>query len=165
MRMRLGSWARERARRLWAEPEAGAGVIEFAVVFVGLVVPLVYAIVTMAGVQRAMLGTSSAAREAGRVFAVAASESQGRAAADQAAREILANHDLHEATRRRVTITADCPADATGCSGGFGRGAAVEVTVVYRVPVAGFLQPVVGLELPVKATHRTRVDRYRELSR
>ena len=161
---RLLAFVRTRNARLRAAPEEGSGVIEFAVIFVGLVVPLVYAIVTMAGVQRAMLGTSSAAREAGRVYAVADSEAQGRVRADQAAGEILANHDLDEGARRRVTITAFYPADELDCSGGFGRGATVEVTVTYRVPVAGFLQPVVGIDLPVKATHRTRIDRYRELT-
>jgi hypothetical protein len=39
----------------------------------------------------------------------------------------------------------------------------VVVTVTYRVPVAGFLQPLIGAELPVQASHRTRVDRFRGL--
>jgi hypothetical protein len=152
-----GRWA-----RLRAEPECGAGVIEFIVIFVGLVVPLVWAIVTMAGVQRAMLGTSGAAREAGRVFAVSGNEAQGRALALQSADDILANHQLETGTRRTVELTVTCPAPEP-CDGGFGRGAMVEVTVTYRVPVAGFLQPIVGVDLPVRATHRTRVDRYRSL--
>jgi hypothetical protein len=126
--------------------------------------PLLYVVVTMAGVQRAMLGTSSAAREAGRVWATADSSEQARARGEQASAEILANFGLDDAARRELRISSFCPGTGGGCSGGFGRGASVTVTVIYRVPVAGFLQPIVGVELPVHATHRTRVDRYRSLT-
>jgi len=139
-------------------------VVEFSVVFVALVLPLLYAIVTMAGVQRAMLGTSGAAREAGRVWATADSPAQARERAERAAAEVLANFGLDDAGRRELRISSWCPGVGGGCRDGFGRGATVEVTVRYRVPVAGFLQPLVGAELPVDATHRTRVDRYRGLA-
>jgi hypothetical protein len=145
--------------------ERGSAVIEFAVIFVTLVVPLVYVIVTMAGVQRAMLATSSAAREAGRLMAVADNEEVGRDRAERAVDDILANHQLTDRQRRVVRITASCPDHGQGCGEGtgFGPGATVEVTITYRVPIAGFLSPVLGLDLPVGATNRTRVDRYRGL--
>jgi hypothetical protein len=47
--------------------ERGAAVVELLVVFLTLAVPLVDVMVVMADVQRAMLATSGAAREAGRV--------------------------------------------------------------------------------------------------
>ena len=46
--------------------ERGAAVVELLVVFLTLLVPLVYVMLVMADVQRALLATSSAAREAGR---------------------------------------------------------------------------------------------------
>jgi hypothetical protein len=52
--------------------ERGAAVVELLVVFLTLLVPLVYAMVVMADVQRALLATSSAAREAGRVYVTGA---------------------------------------------------------------------------------------------
>jgi len=143
--------------------ERGSAVIEFAVIFVALVVPLVYVIVTMAVVQRAMLATSSAAREAGRLMAVADDDRAGRARAARVVDDILANHHLGDDRRRAVRLTATCPAHGGCDGGGFGPGATIEVTITYRVPVAGPLSQVLGLDLPVGATHRTRVDRYRSL--
>ncbi len=147
------------------DAERGSAIIEFAVIFVTIVVPLVYVIVTMAGVQRAMLATSAAAREAGRLMAVADDERTGRLRAERAVDDILANHQLTDRARRSVRITATCPDHGEGCGNGtgFAPGATIEVTITYRVPVAGFLSPVLGIDLPVGATNRTRVDRYRSL--
>jgi hypothetical protein len=121
--------------------------------------------VTMAVVQRAMLATSSAAREAGRLMAVADDEAAGRVRAERAVRDILTNHHLDDDRRRAVRVAASCP-NHHGCdAAGFGPGATIEVRITYRVPVAGPLSQVLGLDLPVGATHRTRVDRYRGLRR
>ncbi len=138
--------------------------IEFSVVFVALVLPLAYVIVTMSAVQLAMLGTSAAAREAGRVYATADSAADARARSDVAAQAVLVNHGLTEPGRGAVQATSSCPSATEGCVNGFGRGAEVEVTVVYQVPVAGPIQGLVGLEIPVSSTHRTRVDRFRGLA-
>jgi hypothetical protein len=55
----------------------------------------------------------------------------------------------------------------SGCVGGFGPGAEVQVVVTYRVPVARlpFLGEVAGPGVTIGATHHTRVDRYRGLGR
>lgn len=140
--------------------ERGSGTIEFAVVLVTMVVPLVLAIVVMATVQRAMLGTSGAAREAGRVFVAARTGGEARSRAVAVASEVLNNHGLDEAGRSSVVVVARC---RDGCRDGFGRGADVEVTVAYRVPVLGPLAAVLGADLPVRAVHRTRVDPFRGL--
>jgi hypothetical protein len=57
------------------------------------------------------------------------------------------------------------PGVGSGCAGGFGPGAEVEVVVTYRVPVARvpFLGSVSGPGVTVGATQHTRVDRYRGL--
>jgi hypothetical protein len=55
-----------------AAGERGAAVVELLVVMLVLLVPLVYVMVVMADVQRALLATSSAAREAGRVYVTGA---------------------------------------------------------------------------------------------
>jgi hypothetical protein len=46
--------------------QRGAAVVELLAGFLVLVVPLVYVLVVVADVQRALLATSTAAREAGR---------------------------------------------------------------------------------------------------
>jgi Flp pilus assembly protein TadG len=145
-------------------PERGAAVVELVVVFLALLLPLVYAIVVMADVQRALLGTSSAAREAGRVYVTAPSRAGAERRAAVASREVLANYGAAAAGRRvAVRLTAGCPAGTVACAGGWGPGAEVRVMVTWRVPVGRlpFLGAVAGPSLTVGATHRTRVDRYR----
>ncbi len=155
-----------RARRLAAaggEGERGAAILEFIAVFLVLVVPLVYAIVVFADVQRALLASSSAAREAGRLYATAPDRQTGSARALTAYRDLLANYRL-PAERAGIRLRSSCPAGAPApCRGGFGPGAEITVVVTYRVPVTRipFIGPVAGPSLRVGATHRTRADRYR----
>jgi hypothetical protein len=160
-----GQWDRGRPG------ERGAAVVELLVVFLTLVVPLVYVMVVMADVQRALLATSSAAREAGRVFVTGSDRVEAERRAGVAYREMLATYGIRAGDpaagmRLRVGCPAQAEADAgEGCAGGFGPGAEVEVVVTYRVPVARlpFLGAVAGPGVTVGATHHTRVDRYRGL--
>jgi hypothetical protein len=142
-------------------------VVELLVVFLTLLVPLVYAMVVMADVQRALLATSSAAREAGRVYVTAADRVEAERRAGAAYREVLASYGLRAGDpRARMRLRAGCPPEAAaGCVGGFGPGAEVRVEVTYRVVVARlpFLGAVAGPGVPIGATHHTRVDRYRGL--
>lgn len=137
--------------------ERGSAVLEFLVVFGAFLVPLIALVLTMAVVQRAMLGTSSAAREAGRVFVTAGSDAAARERALVAAAEVMANYGLGDPNQYSVRLRSRC-AGWDACAGGFGPGAAVEVTVVYRVPVARRLRGLVPVELPVRSVHRTGVD-------
>jgi hypothetical protein len=147
--------------------ERGAAVVELLVVFLTLVVPLVYAMVVMADVQRAMLATSSAAREAGRVYVTASDQRAAERRAEVAYREVLASYGMRAGDpRAAMRLRAGCPpAAAPACTGGFGPGAEVQVEVTYRVPAARlpFLGAVAGPSVRIGATHHTRVDRYRGL--
>jgi hypothetical protein len=146
--------------------ERGAAVVELLVVFLTLLVPLVYAMVVMADVQRALLATSSAAREAGRVYVTGSDRLAAERRAALAYREVLASYGMRPGDPRAgLRLRARCPpeAAASGCVGGFGPGAEVQVVVTYRVPVARlpFLGAVAGPSVTIGATHHTRVDRYR----
>jgi hypothetical protein len=148
--------------------ERGAAVVELLVVFLTLLVPLVYAMLVMADVQRALLATSSAAREAGRVYATGSSRLDAERRAGLAYREVLATYGMGAGDPRAgMRLRAGCPAGVlSGCVGGFGPGTEVRVVVTYRVPVARlpFLGAVAGPSLTIGATHHTRVDRYRGIA-
>ena len=145
--------------------ERGAAVVEFVVVFLALLVPLVYVIAVMADVQRGLLATSSAAREVGRVYVTAADRGDARVRVERAYAEVLGNYGLRPGGGRdRLEVAAGCPAGApAACADGFGPGAEVRVVVSYRVAVARlpFLGAVGGPSVTVGATHRTRADRFR----
>ena len=147
--------------------ERGAAVVELLVVFLTLLVPLVYAMVVMADVQRALLATSSAAREAGRVYVTGPDRLAAERRAQVAYREVLASYGMRAGgPGAGMRLRARCPPEAApGCAGGFGPGAEVLVEVTYRVPVARlpFLGAVGGPAVTIGATHHTRVDRYRGL--
>jgi hypothetical protein len=168
--------------------ERGAAVVELLVVFLTLLVPLVYVMVVMADVQLALLATSSAAREAGRVYVTGSDRLDAERRAGLAYREVLATYGMRDGDPRAgMRLRAGCPGSGSGagagsgfgqgsrsgagswvgsgpgCVGGFGPGAEVRVVVTYRVPVARlpFLGMVAGPGVVVGATHHTRVDRYR----
>jgi Flp pilus assembly protein TadG len=147
--------------------ERGTATVEFVVVFLTLVIPLVYAIAVMADVQRALLAVSTAAREVGRVYVTASSAADARERATVAYQDVLGNFGYAaDDPRAHVDVRAECPAEAPpGCSGDLVPGAEVTVVVAYQVPVARmpFVGAIAGPDLQVGATHHTRVDRYRGL--
>jgi hypothetical protein len=150
--------------------ERGAAVVELLVVFLTLLVPLVDVMLVMADVQqRALLATSSAAREASRVYVTGSDRLEAERRAAQAYREVLGTYGMRAGDpKAAMRVRAGCPDGAgSGCVGGFGPGAEVQVVVTYRVSVARlpFLGEVAGPGVTIGATHHTRVDRYRGLGR
>jgi hypothetical protein len=149
--------------------QRGAAVVELLAGFLVLVVPWVYVlVVVVADVQRALLATSSAAREAGRVYVTAGSRADAERRAGVAYREVLANFGLRAGDRRAaMRLEAACPpaGGRAGCVGGFGPGAEVRVVVTWRVPVARlpFVGAVGAPSVTVGATQHSRVDRFRGL--
>jgi hypothetical protein len=149
------------------ESERGAAVVELLAGFLVLVVPLVYALV-VADVQRALLATSSAAREVGRVYVTGSSRADADRRAAVAYREVLANYGLRAGDPRaalRLQVGCQPGSGRAPCVGGFGPGAEVRVVVTYQVPVARlpFVGAVAAPNLTVGATQHSRVDRFRGL--
>ena len=152
------------ARGFGSDGERGAAVIEFVLVFLALVVPLVYAIVVMADVQRALLAVSTAAREVGRVYVTATTAEEADQRTAIAYQEVMENFGYAPGDpRARLVVRAGCADESSGCVAGLGPGAEVMVQVTYRVPIARvpFIGAIAGPDLPIGATQHTRVDRYR----
>lgn len=80
--------------RLRCGGDGGNAIVEFVFVAVIVMVPLVYFVAGVAGIQRSRLAVSQAAREAGRAFATAESTADGLARARVAIRLALRDQGL-----------------------------------------------------------------------
>ena len=132
----------------------GSAMVEFVYLAILLMVPLVYVLTTVFQVQRAAFGVTEAARQAGRAYATAASDTDGRARADAAAS--LAMRDQGVALVAPVALTA---------TGGVAPGSVVRVQVLHRVPLpllGGLFHGVVPPNIPVRASSVAVVDRFKQ---
>ena len=143
-------------RRRAVRDERGSAVVEFVVLGVLLLIPLVYLVMMLARVQAGSYAVSQAAREAGRAYVTAAAgdEAAGRAVA--AARIAFLDQSFESG---RLTIACD----GTPCLRPDGQ---VETTATVRVAlplVPSFVRDVIPLSVPVSASHLSTVDRFRGL--
>lgn len=128
--------------------------LEFVYLSLLLMVPLIYVLTTVFQVQRAAFGVTEAARQASRAYATAASDDQGRARADAAARLAMQDQGM------RLDIPVGLSA-----SDGVAAGSVVRVQVIHRVPlplIGGLFQGAVPPNIPVQATSTAVVDRFKQ---
>jgi hypothetical protein len=98
--------------------ERGAAVVELLVVFLTLLLPLVYVMVVMADVQRALLATSSAAREAGRVYVTGSDRADAERRAAVAYRDVLGTYGIGAGdSGAGMRLQTGCPAGAASSVG------------------------------------------------
>lgn len=128
--------------------QRGSALVEFQVLALLLLVPLVYVMLAALDVQRTVFGATQAAREAGRVAAVTGAPSAARYAAHRS----LLDQGVEPATAVVELACRDC--DRPG--GAF----VVTVSTVVGLP---FLPDVLAgpIGIPVTATHTAPLDRYR----
>lgn len=143
--------------RTTARDEGGSAVVEFVVLGVLLLIPLVYLVMTLARVQAGSYAVSQASREAGRAFVTAETDGAATARATAAARVAFADYAFEDSGR--VTIACD----GSPCLRPDGR---VVTAATVRVPlplVPSFVRRVIPLSVPVSASHLSTVDRFRGL--
>jgi Flp pilus assembly protein TadG len=140
-------------RRCAPDREQGSALVEFQVLAVLLLVPLVYVLLAALDVQRTVFGATQAAREAGRVAAVTGDEAAARHAASLA----LTDQGV-DASSASVTFR---------CERGCAPGGEVTVRVATQVGLP-YLPPLlvdaVRAAIPVTAVHSAPIDRFRERS-
>lgn len=138
------------------ESEAGSAVIEFIVIGVAVLVPMVYVVQCAMTVHAAALASSQAVREAGRAFSTSAVEVEGRQRALAAAHLAFGDQGLElPAGALRVT----CP-DAPCLS----PGSVVDVSLDWRVPLPWLPAGWTGegrASMPISAWMRVPVDDFR----
>jgi Flp pilus assembly protein TadG len=149
--MRRWSW-----RAPWAD-DTGSALVEFTVLTVLLLVPLVYLVTTLARVEAGAFAVQRAAREAGRAYVAADSDSDGRHVAAAAADLAFDDQGFTDLSGRRLQLTCsrgDCHAPDS----------VVEVRTALDVVLPAVprgLDRVVPLHIQLNARHVVAVDRFR----
>jgi len=148
-----------RRAKAWIDSrdESGSAALEFIVVGMLLLVPLVYLVITLGTLQGHTLGVESGARHIARAIALAADVDDADERADAVLRTTISEYGLEaESLRVRVSChpaTAVCPS----------AGATVIVTVSARVSLP-LVPPVLGLQqiasMPVEASAVQKVSRF-----
>lgn len=122
-------------------PEQGSVAVEVLVLGVLLLVPLLYLVLTIAALQGAAFAAEGAARQAARSIALAATDADGRRAADAAAIVALADWRIEPGAAVVEVVCAPEPDDCSTARG----------TVDVRVRVAAtlpLLPPVLSVNAP-----------------
>lgn len=135
--------------------EEGTATIEFVVLAVLTMVPLVYLIVTLGQVQAGAYAVSAAARESGRVFVTAPDEATATARAGAAAELAFGNLGFTSGTSHRIECTAS-PCLTPGAS--------VVTSTEVRVPlplIPSAARGVIPLEITLTGHDVSPVDRFR----
>lgn len=148
--------SRAQPRRRSGACDRGSAAIEFIVLGVGLLVPLVYLAAAAATVQAAAFASAQAAREAGRAFSSSATPTLGRRLAESAARLAFVDHGLVLPSGAMRIACTDGPCLSPG--------SAVEVVLAWEVPLPwlpGARASDVPARIPVEARHRVPIDDFR----
>jgi len=135
-------------RRRVTSHDEGTAVLEVLILGVGLLVPLLYAVISVMAVQSASYAATSAAREAARAYVTSATPAQGAARARVATRLVLADAGV-AAVVPRVGCVGSC----------LQPGSRVDVTVTVRVAMP--LLPG-GPTVTVVGQESMPVDRWKE---
>ncbi|HET7902603.1 MAG TPA: hypothetical protein VFL59_15580 [Candidatus Nanopelagicales bacterium] len=129
-----------------AHDESGTAVLEVLLLGVGLLVPLLYGVLSVMAVQSASFAATAAAREAARAYVTAGTPAEGLVRARAATRLVLADAGLPTTT------------PVVRCVGGcLVPGSRVDVTVRVAVP----LPLLGGPGVTVAGQESMPVDRYR----
>ncbi len=135
-------------RRPRLRDDDGSAVLEVLVLGTGLLVPLLYGVLSVMAVQSASFAATAAARESARGFVTASSAAEGAARARAAARLVLSDAGV-PVVAPRIRCAGTCLAP----------GSRVDVTVAVDVPLP--LLPG-GPTVTVTGMESMPVDRFRE---
>lgn len=141
------------------DPERGSAALEFILVGMILLVPLVYLIVALGLIQGQSLGAEAGARHIARAVSTATDADAARGSADRILRSVIEEYGLD---RDAVSVALDCRPAGSSCPEA---GSTLVVTVRTRV-VLPLVPPVLGLDrlasIPIEAAAVQKVSRFWE---
>jgi Flp pilus assembly protein TadG len=141
--------------------ERGSALVELSWLGILLLVPLLWIVVSVFDVQRGAFGVSGAARAAGRAYALAPTDAEGRQRANAAARQALEDQGVHGAP---VSVTITCSPYPHDCHSGT---SVITVRVASRVDLP-LLPSFLGGHAPsfaLDATHTVPIGQFQEIDR
>jgi hypothetical protein len=136
--------------------EGGSAVIEFIVIGLLLMIPLLYLIIALSRIQAASFAADSAAREAGRAFVTADDEPSGRRRAAASVELSLLDQGFKVSDG---SLSIDCQSQNCLTPGGH-----VRTQVVVRVLLPGVphgIARALSTSVSVRATELSTVDEFR----
>ena len=136
--------------------DSGSAIVEFLIIGVAVLVPMVYIVQCAMTVQAAALATTQAVREAGRAFSTSATEIQGRQRAVIAGRLAFADQGM---TLPPDALRIACPDGPC-----LAPGSVADITLDWQVPLPWLPASWTGRgrgAIPISAAQRVPVDDYR----
>lgn len=139
--------------------DCGSAALEFILVGLVLLAPLVYLIVSLGLIQGQSLGAQAGARHIARALATAEDSHAARRSADLILRSVIDEYGLDDGS---VDVSFDCHPAGRACPEA---GATLVVTVRTRVALP-LAPPVLGLDrlasIPVEASAAQKISRFWE---
>ncbi|MBN9181503.1 MAG: TadE family protein [Microbacterium sp.] len=143
--------------RLWTDDDAGSAALEFILMGLVLLVPVVYLVVTLGLIQGQTMGVEAGARHIARAVSLAPDIETARARADEVLRDVVDEYGLDA---KEVEVAFRCRPAGVACPSA---GATLVVTVRTRVGLP-LVPPVLGLDrlarVDVAASAAQRISRY-----
>lgn len=137
--------------------DQGAAVLEFILIGLVMLVPLVYLIITLGMVQEQSLGVEAGSRHIARSVATSSGTDDARDRADRVLASIVDEYGIDES---RVSLALECLPAGSVCPSA---GATVIVTVRTTVALP-LVPPILGMRdvasFPVEATSAQKVSRF-----
>ena len=134
--------------------ECGSAILEFLVIGVLVLMPILYVLLTVVRVESAVLASTQAVREAGRAFTMADSESQGRLRALAAARLSLSDQGFDLSPEAlRISCRETCLAPWSSA----------HIRLDWRVNLPWLPNSLGGADVgyPITVESEVRIDHYR----
>ena len=139
------------------DPERGSAALEFIMVGLLLLVPLVYLVVALGLIQEQALGAEAGARHVARAVSSASGVDEARARADRVLQAVVDEYGMDTAS---VDLSFACVPEGADCPES---GATVVVTLRTRAPLP-LIPPILGLDdiasIPVEASSAQKVSRF-----
>ena len=138
--------------------DSGSALVEFSWLAIILIVPLIWVVISVFEVQQGAFATSAAARAAGRAYALAPDDATGKARAEAAVDQVIADQGT---PGQRAGVRVRCEAPGDNCHVGT---AVITVTVDSGVDLP-FFPAIFGrgaASFSLDATHTVPIGQYVE---